>query len=84
MTLMRELAVLPVRLYQYCISPLLPPACRFFPSCSNYVLQAVLLHGIGCGGWLGLRRLARCHPWSPGGYDPVPPALPPRFTGVQE
>jgi len=81
---MREFAVLPVRFYQYCISPLLPPACRFYPSCSNYVLQAVLLHGIGRGGWLGLRRLARCHPWSSGGYDPVPPALPPRLTGVQE
>jgi putative membrane protein insertion efficiency factor len=82
--LTRELVVLPVRFYQYCISPLLPAACRFYPSCSNYVLQAVLRHGIVRGGWLGLRRLARCHPWSPGGYDPVPPVLSPRLTGVQE
>ncbi|MDR0239177.1 MAG: membrane protein insertion efficiency factor YidD [Deltaproteobacteria bacterium] len=81
---MRRLVVLPVRIYQWCISPLLPPACRFYPSCSNYILQAVLHHGILCGGQLGLRRLARCHPWSPGGYDPVPPALAPRLTGVQE
>ena len=82
--LMRELVVLPVRLYQYCISPLLPAACRFYPSCSNYVLQAVLRHGIARGGWLGLRRLASCHPWSPGGYDPVPPVLSPSLTRVQE
>jgi len=82
--LMREFVVLPIRFYQYCISPLLPTACRFYPSCSNYVLQAVLRHGIVCGGWLGLRRLARCHPWSPGGYDPVPPVFPSRFMGVQE
>jgi len=82
--LARELVVLPVRLYQYCISPFLPAACRFYPSCSDYVLQAILRHGIARGGWLGLRRLARCHPWSPGGYDPVPPAFSPRLTGVQE
>ena len=83
-TLMRELVVLPVRFYQYCISPLLPAACRFYPSCSHYVLQAILHYGIMRGGWLGLRRLARCHPWSPGGYDPLPPAFPPRLTGLQE
>ena len=83
-TLMREIVVLPVRFYQYCISPLLPAACRFYPSCSNYVLQAVMRHGIVRGGWLGLRRLAGCHPWSPGGYDPVPPVLSPSLTRVQE
>jgi putative membrane protein insertion efficiency factor len=82
--LTRGLVVLPIRVYQYCISPLLPAACRFYPSCSNYVLQAVLRHGIVRGGLLGLRRLARCHPWSPGGYDPVPPVPSPRLTSVQE
>ena len=82
--LTRELVVLPVRLYQYCISPLFPAACRYYPSCSNYVLQAILRHGVARGGWLGLRRLAGCHPWSPGGYDTVPPVLSPRLTGVQE
>jgi putative membrane protein insertion efficiency factor len=79
--LARELAVLPVRFYRYCISPALPAACRFYPTCSHYVLQAVLRHGIARGGWLGLRRLARCHPWSPGGYDPVPPVLSPTPCG---
>ena len=82
--LTRELVVLPVRLYQYCISPLLPAACRFYPSCSHYVLQAIVRHGVLRGGWLGLRRLASCHPWSPGGYDPVPPVLPSRPARVQE
>jgi len=82
--LTRRLAVLPVRIYQYCISPVLPAACRFYPTCSHYVAQAVLLHGVVRGGLLGLRRLARCHPWSPGGYDPVPPLSSPCITGVQE
>jgi putative membrane protein insertion efficiency factor len=82
--LTRVIVVLPVRMYQYCISPLLPAACRFYPTCSNYVAQAILRHGIVPGGWLGLRRLVRCHPWSPGGYDPVPPVFPPRVTRVQE
>jgi len=79
--LMRRLVVLPVRIYQYCISPLLPPACRFYPSCSHYVAEAILRHGIARGGLLGLCRLARCHPWSPGGYDPVPPVLSPTPCG---
>ena len=82
--LARELVVLPIRLYQYCISPLLPAACRFYPSCSDYALQAILRHGIVRGGWLGLCRLARCHPWSSGGYDPVPPVPSLRLTGLQE
>ncbi len=70
----RKIAVFPIRVYQYCISPLLPPACRFYPSCSSYAAQAITRHGIARGTLLALRRLARCHPWSPGGYDPVPPA----------
>jgi len=82
--LARQLIVLPIRFYQYCISPLFPAACRFYPSCSNYALQAILCHGIARGGWLGLRRLVRCHPWSPGGYEPVPPAHSPRLAGLQE
>ena len=81
---MRSLAVLPIRLYQYCISPLLPAACRFYPSCSNYALQAVMEHGILTGSWLALRRLIRCHPWSPGGYDPVPPHPSLNSQGFQE
>lgn len=65
-----------VRLYQYLISPLLGPRCRFHPSCSHYAIEAVETHGALRGGWLALRRLLRCHPGHPGGYDPVPPRCP--------
>jgi uncharacterized protein len=61
-----------IRGYQRVISPLLPPSCRFHPSCSQYALEAVTRHGTLRGGWLAARRLARCHPFHPGGYDPVP------------
>lgn len=61
-----------IRLYQVVVSPALPPSCRFYPSCSQYALEAVRRHGAFRGSWLGLRRLLRCHPWHPGGYDPVP------------
>ncbi len=61
-----------VRLYQLCISPLTPPACRFTPTCSQYALEALRKYGPLKGGWLTLRRLARCHPWGGSGYDPVP------------
>jgi putative membrane protein insertion efficiency factor len=61
-----------IRVYQSAISPLLPPSCRFHPSCSQYALEAVTRHGALRGGWLAARRLARCHPFHPGGYDPVP------------
>ncbi|MCX7706928.1 MAG: membrane protein insertion efficiency factor YidD [Anaerolineae bacterium] len=54
------------------ISPALPPSCRFYPSCSEYMYQAIDKYGVRRGGWLGLRRLSRCHPWHPGGFDPVP------------
>ena len=61
-----------IRGYQRLISPLLPPSCRFHPSCSQYALEAVTRHGALRGSWLAARRLARCHPFHPGGYDPVP------------
>ena len=61
-----------VRSYQRFISPALPPACRFTPSCSAYAVTALERYGAVQGSWLALRRLARCHPWNPGGYDPVP------------
>jgi putative membrane protein insertion efficiency factor len=62
-----------IRGYQLGISPLSGPRCRFYPSCSNYALEALAVHGLRRGGWLALRRILRCHPWHPGGLDPVPP-----------
>ncbi|GAA4816807.1 membrane protein insertion efficiency factor YidD [Nocardioides caeni] len=62
-----------VRLYQLLISPLLGPSCRYYPSCSAYAVQALQTHGAIRGTWLAGRRLLRCHPWSPGGVDHVPP-----------
>ena len=67
----RFLATL-IRGYQRFVSPVLPPSCRFHPSCSQYALEAVTRHGALRGGWLAARRLARCHPFHPGGFDPVP------------
>lgn len=66
-----------IRFYQLALSPLVGPACRFYPSCSQYALEAVSRFGVLRGGWLAARRLGRCHPWHEGGYDPVPaPHLP--------
>lgn len=61
-----------VRVYQIALSPLLPAACRFHPTCSDYALEALERHGPVRGAWLATRRIARCHPWCPGGHDPVP------------
>lgn len=68
--------------YRKLISPLLAPRCRFYPSCSAYALEAVRVHGAGRGGWMAVRRLSRCHPFHPGGLDPVPPAR--QEHGAQE
>lgn len=70
---MRQLAVFLIRLYQWTVSPLLGPRCRFYPSCSQYALEAITRFGVLKGSWLGLVRLLRCNPWNSGGYDPVPP-----------
>jgi uncharacterized protein len=72
---MRILLVGLIRLYQLAISPLLPPSCRFYPSCSQYALVAIGRHGILRGTWLALARLACCHPWHPGGVDYVPETI---------
>jgi uncharacterized protein len=68
----RRLLAALIRVYQLTLSPLLPASCRFHPSCSQFTLEAVRKYGAARGGWLGVRRLARCHPWNPGGFDPVP------------
>jgi putative membrane protein insertion efficiency factor len=68
----RRVVVFIITLYQRLISPLLPPSCRFHPTCSEYAAEAVKLHGVGKGLGLAARRLLRCHPWHPGGFDPVP------------
>jgi putative membrane protein insertion efficiency factor len=68
----RTVLVAGVRTYQRFLSPALPPACRFTPSCSAYAVTALERYGAVRGTWMALRRLARCHPWNPGGYDPVP------------
>jgi uncharacterized protein len=72
-SLAARILIVPVIGYRRFISPLLPPVCRFAPSCSEYALEALRVHGAVRGLWLAARRLARCHPFNPGGYDPVPP-----------
>lgn len=67
-----RILLIPIRLYRRFISPALPPACRFTPTCSQYAVEAVSRHGALKGGWLAIKRLGRCHPWHPGGEDPVP------------
>ncbi len=69
---MQRLLLLLIRFYQRVISPLKPRTCRFHPTCSHYAYQAVDRHGALVGGWLAARRILRCHPLNPGGYDPVP------------
>lgn len=69
---MKRTIVWMIRGYQLTLSPLLPPACRFYPTCSQYMMEAVERYGVPQGVWLGVKRLGRCHPFHPGGYDPVP------------
>lgn len=69
---MKLLFILVVRGYQVSLGHLLPPACRYYPSCSVYAIEALERHGAWRGGWLALRRIGRCHPFRSGGYDPVP------------
>ncbi len=69
---MKQIVLALIRCYQRFISPGLPSSCRFTPTCSEYSYEAIQRYGVLKGGWLGLRRLARCHPWNQGGYDPVP------------
>ena len=69
---MKALALALIRFYKRYISPSLPSSCRFEPTCSMYTYEAIERYGVIRGGWLGMKRIARCHPLNPGGYDPVP------------
>jgi putative membrane protein insertion efficiency factor len=69
---MNRILVAVVRAYQYALSPMLGQHCRFHPSCSAYAAEAIERHGAAHGAWLAVKRIARCHPWHAGGYDPVP------------
>ncbi len=73
---MKKLLRFLLRAYQLTISPLMAPSCRFYPSCSNYALEALQVHGAAKGSLLALKRVCRCHPWHPGGLDPVPTLAP--------
>ncbi len=69
---MAKVLVALIQAYRYALSPMLGRHCRFYPSCSEYAVEALRRHGALRGSWLAARRLARCHPWHPGGFDPVP------------
>ena len=73
---MRAILIALIRGYQLFVSPLLGNHCRFYPSCSQYAREAVEQYGVLRGGWLAIQRLSRCHPWHPGGVDPVPEPSP--------
>jgi putative membrane protein insertion efficiency factor len=68
----KTIALALIRFYKRWISIILPSSCRFYPSCSQYTYQAIEKYGVLRGGWLGVRRISRCHPFNPGGFDPVP------------
>ena len=70
--IVRQALVAALRFYKRFVSPFLPAACRYYPSCSEYAMESIERHGSLRGAWLALCRLARCHPWSKGGFDPVP------------
>jgi hypothetical protein len=69
---MKRLFIFLIRVWQRTFSAVLPPSCRFTPSCSQYGIEAIQKHGTFKGGWLTIKRIGRCHPFHPGGYDPVP------------
>jgi putative membrane protein insertion efficiency factor len=72
---LKAVFIFPVRIYQWTISPLLPNSCRHIPTCSQYAIEAIQIHGVIKGCWLAFRRIIRCHPWGTHGFDPVPAKL---------
>ncbi|MBC7316259.1 MAG: membrane protein insertion efficiency factor YidD [Chloroflexi bacterium] len=70
--MLRQAVLQGLRFYKRAISPMFPPSCRYVPTCSEYMYDAVAKYGVAKGVWMGLKRLSRCHPFHPGGYDPVP------------
>ena len=67
----KNIAISPINLYKYLISPLLGNNCRYLPTCSEYTKESIIKYGVVKGFWLGLKRIAKCHPWGKGGYDPI-------------
>jgi putative membrane protein insertion efficiency factor len=72
LTIGQRIVLALIRFYQRFLSPLLGSNCRFYPTCSSYTYEAIAKYGVIKGGWMGLRRIGRCHPWNAGGFDPVP------------
>ena len=72
---MKYIPIFLIKLYRALISPLFPPSCRFYPTCSEYSIEALLKFGVFKGGWMSLKRVGKCHPLHPGGYDPVVPSI---------
>jgi putative membrane protein insertion efficiency factor len=72
LTIGQRIVLTIIRFYQRFLSPLLGSNCRFYPSCSSYTYEAIAKYGVIKGGWMGVRRIGRCHPWNAGGFDPVP------------
>ncbi len=70
--MLKKTMILLIRFYQKCISPLMPNVCRYRPTCSQYFIEALQIHGVVKGSYLGIRRILRCHPWGGSGFDPVP------------
>lgn len=69
---MKYLALILIKIYQMTVSQVTPHSCRYFPTCSEYTSEAIARYGVFCGTWMGAKRIARCHPFHEGGYDPVP------------
>lgn len=74
--MLKKVFIALIRFYQFAISPLKPPTCRFYPTCSHYGLEAIQRFGAIKGGWLAIKRILKCHPFHPGGLDPVPEKFP--------